>query len=116
MNVFKALYKKLPELKDYLDYFFEENESFMFGSNDVDSCLKGIQLVREEVFSPVDADNRASYDCSIWLAGNFSATLILEMCDPSKVTVDYLNAKNGKYSMKNTSAAKKSSICHESKQ
>ena len=64
-------------------------------------------MVREEVFSPIEADNIASYDCCIWLASDFAATIILEMCDPKKVTQDYLTATDGKYCMTNTSAAEK---------
>ena len=55
----------------------------------------------------MEADNRASYDCCIWLASDFAATIILEMCDPKKVTQDYLTATDGKYCMTNTSAAEK---------
>ena len=74
---------------------------------DNDSRKRGIKLVREEVFSPIKSDNRASYDCCIWLASDFVATIILKMGDPKKVTRDYLTATDGKYCMTNTSAAEK---------
>ena len=109
MEIFKPLYRKLPELEDYLSYYFEDKETCSFGSKGVDDRLKGIKLVREEVFSPVDADNRASFDCCVWLAGDIAATLILEMNDPRKVTCEYLTATNGKFCMKNTTAAEKKS-------
>ncbi len=48
MNIFKRLYNKLPELTDFLDYFFEEKATCVFGSHDADSRKKGIKLVREE--------------------------------------------------------------------
>ena len=61
MNIFKPLYKKLPELKEYLDWYFEEKETRVIGESTVESCKKGIKLVKREVFSPVDADNRATH-------------------------------------------------------
>ena len=66
---------------------------------DNDSRKRGIKLVREKVFSPIEANNRASYDCYVWLARDFATTIILEMCDPKKVTRDYLTATDGKYCM-----------------
>ena len=53
MNIFKPLYKKLPELKEYLDWYFEEKESCVIGESAVGSRKKGIKLVKSEVFSPL---------------------------------------------------------------
>ena len=63
MDIFKPLYNKLPELKEYLDWYFEEKETRVIGESAVGSRKKGIKLVKSEVFSPVDADNRATHEC-----------------------------------------------------
>ena len=84
MNIFKPLYQKLPELKDYLTYFFEEKEIFVYTNMDNDSHKRGIKLVSEEVFLPIEANNRTFYDCCVWLISDFAAIIILEMCDPKR--------------------------------
>ncbi len=73
---------------------------------DVDSRKKGVLLVKEEVISQVDADNRASYECSIWITEIMASMLLVEMCNPKKVTKNYLTVTYGIYAMKNTTAEK----------
>ena len=57
MNIFnKPLYKKPPELKDYLDYYFEERCTNVFGATDNASRKLGIKMVKNEVLMPTNHD------------------------------------------------------------
>ena len=107
MNIFKPLYNKLPELKEYLDWYFEEKETRVIGESAVGSRKKGIKLVKSEVFSPVDADNRATHECCCWLSKDLASTLVLEMANPTKVTRELVTKLNGKRCKKNTTATQK---------
>ena len=107
MKIFKPLYKKLPELEEYLDWYFEEKETQVFGIMDADSRKKGIKIVKSEIFSPVDPDNRATHDCACWLSEDLAATLLLEMADPRKITKDLINKLDGDRCKKNTTAAQR---------
>jgi hypothetical protein len=40
MNILSPLYAELPELKEYLTYYFEEKESNVIGS-----CSQGIRVL-----------------------------------------------------------------------
>ncbi len=107
MNIFKPLYKQLPELEDYLDWFFGEKQNMVYGSADKESRKPGMEMAKSQAFSPVDADERATYTRCVSLARDIASTMIMEMGDPSKVTSKYLDAFNGELSLKNKTAAQK---------
>jgi hypothetical protein len=68
MNVFQPLYNKLPELKDYLNYYFEEKRTNVFGATTNESRKRGIKMVKSEVLSPTDHDNEQQMSCvTLWL-------------------------------------------------
>ena len=57
--------------------------------------------------SPVDADNRATHECCCWLSKDLASTLVLDMANPTKVTMELVTKLNGKRCKKNTTAAQK---------
>ena len=60
MNIFQPLYNKLPELKDYRNYYFEEKRTNVFEATVNESRNRGIKMVKSKVLSPTDHDNRAT--------------------------------------------------------
>ena len=62
MGIFAQLYKELPELKAYLEYFFEETESNVIGSCNREDCVLAIDLAKFEVFYPTRIENQQTHD------------------------------------------------------
>ena len=58
MKIFQLLYKNLPELKDYLDYYFEEKRTNVFGAIANVKRKLCIKMVKSKVLLPTDYDNR----------------------------------------------------------
>eukprot|EP00957_Ditylum_brightwellii_P130698 9970640-Ditylum_brightwellii.AAC.1 len=57
MNIFSLFYEELPELEDYITYYFEEMKSNM-----IESCTKkdhvlAIDKARAELFYPTQIEN-----------------------------------------------------------
>lgn len=52
MNSIKPVNKKIPELKDYFEYYFEDKDTLIYGNYSMDSQRKGDDLVWEEEFYP----------------------------------------------------------------
>ena len=52
MNILSPLYAELPELKEYLTYYFEEKESNVIGLCSQGNCVLAIDLAKCEVFYP----------------------------------------------------------------
>ena len=52
MNIFSLLYAEIPELEEYLTYFFEEKESNVVGSYSRSDRVLAIDLAKCEVFYP----------------------------------------------------------------
>jgi len=52
MNIFSPLYAEIPELEEYLTYFFEEKESNVVGSYSRSDRVLAIDLAKCEVFYP----------------------------------------------------------------
>ena len=107
MNIFKPLYKKLPELKDYLDYYFEERRTNVFGATDNASRKLGIKMVKSEVLMPNDHDNRATNELCHSLAEDMASTMLMDMADPRKVTAEMITKLNGVNCFNNRTAIEK---------
>jgi hypothetical protein len=98
MGIFSPLYEELPELKAYLEYFFEEKESNVIGSCSRDNCVLAIDLAKCEVFYPTRIENQQTHDLCVNLAREVATCLLLEVADPKKATSDYLSKGNGRFS------------------
>jgi hypothetical protein len=107
MNILKPLYSQLPELEDYLTWYFEEKSNYVAGTKATDVRKKGMKLVREELFYPQRIENRETHECCVMLSLEVANCLIIEFQDTSKVTHMYVNKLDGKLSMKKTSAEDK---------
>ena len=107
MNIFKPLYEQLPELEDYMSWYFEEKNNLVSGTTTTNERKKGMKLAREEFFYPTKIQNRESNDCCLLLATDFANCLILEFHDTNKVTYMYVSKRDGEYSMKKTTEEEK---------
>ena len=58
LGIFSNLYRKLPELKDYLDWHRGEKMNMVHGCRIIDQRVCGMKLVIEELFNPKEAANR----------------------------------------------------------
>jgi hypothetical protein len=77
MNIFSPLYAELPELKEYLTYYFEENESNVIGSCSHRDCVLAIDLAKCEVFYPTKKENQQTHDLCFNLAKEVATCLLL---------------------------------------
>ena len=107
MNIFKPLYQQLPELEEYMSWYFEEKNNLVSGINTTNERKKGMKLAREEFFYPTKVQNRESNDCCLLLATDFANCIIVEFQDTKKVTHMYVSKLDGQYSMKNTTEEEK---------
>jgi len=107
MNIFQPLYKKLPELKDYLDYYFEEKRTNIFGEIVNASRKLGIKMVKSEVISPTDYDNRATNELCHSLAEDMASTMLMDMADLNKVTTAMVTKLDDDKCFKNRTATEK---------
>ena len=57
MNIFKPLYGELPELDEYLTYYFEEKEANVVGSNKECDRVLAIDGAVAELFYPTRMEN-----------------------------------------------------------
>jgi hypothetical protein len=107
MNIFKPLYEQVPELEEYMSWYFEEKNNLVSGITTTNKRKKGMKLAQEEFFYPTKIQNRESNDCCLLLATDFANCLILEFHDMKKVTHMYVSKLDGEYSMKNTTEEEK---------
>ena len=107
MNILKPLYSKLPELDDYLSWYFEEKNNYVAGTKEKSVCKKGMKLVCKELFYPTRIENRETHDCCVMLSLELANCLIIESQDTTKVTHKYVNKLDGEYSMNKTSEKEK---------
>ena len=101
MSLFAPLYEQLPELQEFLDWYFEEKQNYVAGGQTKLDRKKGMKLVREELFYPKRIENRETHATCLLLAQELASTLILEFQDTTKVTCLYLSKLDGEYSTKN---------------
>ena len=52
LSIFSNLYRKLPELKDYLDWHRGEKMNMVHGCSRIEQSVCGMELVIEELFYP----------------------------------------------------------------
>ena len=99
MKIYKPLYAQLPELEDYLQWYFEGKNNLTFGDTTQAIRKQGMKLAREELFHPIHQENRETREKCLILGQGLGACMILEMEDPRKVTHEFLDATKGKYSV-----------------
>ena len=102
LSIFSNLYRKLPELKDSLDWHRGEKINMVHGCSRIQKRMCGMELVIEELFYPKEAANRQTYTTSLDLGDELTERLLVEFQDTSKVTHYYVNGLGGKYSMSKT--------------
>jgi hypothetical protein len=107
MGIFSPLYHKLPELEEYLTYFFEEKESNVVGSCSQGDRVLAIDLAKCEVFYPTRIENQQTHDLCVNLAREVATCLLLEVADPKKAISDYLWKGDGRFSWAQSSAEDK---------
>ena len=107
MSVFSKLYKKLPELKEYLLWSRGEKKNTIHGCNVKESRICGLKLVIDELFYPKEKANRQTHATCLDLGDELAERILVEFQDPSKVMGFYINELDGKYSMNKTTAAEK---------
>jgi hypothetical protein len=112
MGIFAPLYHELPELEEYITYFFEEKESNVVGWCSQGDHVLAIDLVKCEVFYPKQIENQKMHNLCVNLARGEKTCLLLEVADPKKATSDYLSKGDGSFSWAKSSAEdKNASIC-----
>ena len=102
LSIFSNLYRKLPELKDYLDWHRGEKMNMVDGCSRIEQRVCGMELVIEELFYLKEAANRQTHATSLGLGDELTERLLVEFQDTSKVTHYYVNDLEGKYSMSKT--------------
>ena len=107
LSIFSKLYRKLPELKDYIDWHRGENMNMVHSCSRIEQHMCGMELVIAELFYPKEAANRQTYATSLDLVDELADWLFFEFQDTSKVTHYYLNDLGGKYSMSKTTPKEK---------
>ena len=107
LTIFSKLYRKLPELKDYLDWHRGEKMNMVHGCSSIEQHVCGMELVIEELFYPKEAANRQTYATCCDLGDELAKQTLVEFQDTSKVTHYYVNDLGGKYSMSKTTPKEK---------
>ena len=65
LSIFSNLYRKLPELKYYLDWHRGENMNMVHGCSRIKQHVFGMELVIEALFYPKEATSRQTYTTSL---------------------------------------------------
>ena len=61
LSILSNLYRKLPELKDYLDWHRGEIMNMVHGYSNIEQRVCGMELVIEELFYPKEATTWQTY-------------------------------------------------------
>ena len=92
MNILTPISNKVLELKDYLEWYFEEKRTLVHNDYSVDSRKSGIDIVRSELFYPEEKSNReTTHMCEI--LGEEVGDIIVVECEDKgagKVTHQYI--------------------------
>ena len=107
LSIFSNLYRKLPELKNYLDWHGGEKMNMVHGCRRIDQRVCGMDLVIEELFYPKEANNRQTYATSLDFGDELAKQLLVEFQDTPKVKQYYVNDLGGKYNMSKTTPKEK---------
>ena len=103
MSIFSPLYSTVPELEQYLEWYFEEKASYPVGIQKNEERVLAIDEARAELFYPTQACNRQTHECCVRLAEKVGSRACLEFMDTRKSLSMHLSAADGKFSVKNTS-------------
>ena len=81
LSIFSNHYRKLSELKDYLDWHRGEKMNMVHGCSSIEKCVCGMELVIEELFYPKEAANRQMYATSLNISDELAERLLVEFKD-----------------------------------
>ena len=107
MNIFNEIVEQVDPFEEYLNYIFEEQQSYPVGSRDKDDAMLPFDQLRAELFYPERKENRRTHDIACQLAENIAITILVELRDPKKATSHYLSSLDGIRSWKNLSEEQK---------
>jgi hypothetical protein len=107
MNIFSPLYAELPELEEYLKYYFEEKELNVVGPYSRNEHVLEIDLANCEVFYPTRQKNQQTNELCVHLASEVAMCFMLEESDQNKATLEYLSKDKGRFSWAKLSAEEK---------
>jgi hypothetical protein len=96
---------KIPPLKEYLDYHFEEKEGNVIGSHKQMERVLAINEAMAKLFFPQKTENRQTTEFCKELAVGLATTLLAKLTDPRKSTHNYIN--DGLLAFNNLSLAEK---------
>ena len=91
---------RATEFDQYLDFYVEEKQGNVVGSQKKEERVLAINEALEELFWSTLDSNRETTDFCVKLASSVGTTMVVELEDPSKATHNYLSAVNGKWSQK----------------
>ena len=95
MQIFKPLMNKLPPLKEYMTFIFEEKHSIPIGSRKFKDKVLPWDMLRDELFYPSRKDIIQSNMMSATLGVCGACRFQGEFRDTTKATKKYLGAVNG---------------------
>jgi hypothetical protein len=98
MSIFSPLYEKLPEFREYMEFFFEQKEMNVIGSLKKSDRILGIDEAMVELFMPTRQRNRQTHQFCCDLAIHIAVTIMTEMEDTRKATHLYLSHAQGEFS------------------
>ena len=79
MGIFSELYEKIPPLKQYLTYMFEEKK--MSPVKDKAHRIVHLERLKSELFNPVSETNKDTSDMTKKLGGIVATALLAELRD-----------------------------------
>ena len=107
MEMFKKLTKKLPPLREYLDFMFNEKRSGLVGSCTKEDRILPWDLLKSELFYPTRKDVLQTNSFCPDLASEAACIFRIEFRDETKATAKYLSSIDGPKSMKKVSKAER---------
>ena len=99
-TIYKEVAEKVKPFQEYLDFMFEENTCFPFGSKSPLQKILPFDLLRAELFYPVRVENIQSNEMTLKIGTEMARVMALDMEDELKATKDYI--LDGIHSVQNT--------------
>ena len=96
-NLFKTIVDKVDPLREYLTHMFEEKSAFDVDGHATNDVL--LDLLRAALLYPARADIIQTNDFCLELVVVAIRRFLAELRDETKVTHNYLESINGKYSL-----------------
>ena len=96
MNILVPIANQVLELKDYLEWYFEEKKTLVHNDYSIDSREIRIDIVRSELFYPEEKSNRETTHMCEVLGEEVGDIIVVECEDKGagKVTHQYIGEYN----------------------